>query len=49
MPVDWQAALPDEERNNEQVLVAFARPINPDADFAVSVPMAQSLMRDALG
>src|SRR5262249_8854231 len=46
-PIDWDGASPDDQRDSEQVLRAFARPVHGQTDFAERRDLAERLMRDA--
>src|SRR5262249_49943650 len=48
-PVDWDGASPDDQRDGEQVLLIFGRPVNGQADFAETRDLTERLMRDAFG
>ncbi len=48
-PVNRDSAPPDDQRNNEQVLFVFSRPIDGDANFAVRRHLAERLMSNAFG
>lgn len=48
-PVDRDTTPTDDERNNEQVLPVFGRPVDRDAHFAAERHLPQGLMGNAFG
>jgi hypothetical protein len=48
-PVNRDGASTDNQRDDEQVLLIFGRPVDGKADFTERLDLAQSLMSDAFG
>lgn len=48
-PVDRDGASTDDQRDREQVLLIFGRPVDGKADFTKTRDLAERLMRDAFG